>query len=68
MNGRNVQATGRLFAASSTPARLHDAALIRIGENAMTDVFRRAVTKATGAIGAIARQLTPDKMKAPAEF
>jgi hypothetical protein len=36
MNGRNVQATGCLFAASSAPARWHDAAPNRIEENAMT--------------------------------
>src|SRR5262249_17613314 len=52
MNGRNVQARGRVFAASSPPARRRDAALIRIGESTMTDLSRRAVIKATGAVGA----------------
>src|SRR5215510_14850810 len=52
MNGRNVQATGRVFTASSSPARRQDHGAHCIGENTMTDLSRRAVIKATGAVGA----------------
>src|SRR5262245_31932445 len=52
MNGRNVQANGRVLVSSSAPARRQDRGAHCIGANTMTDLSRRAVIKATGAVGA----------------
>ena len=50
MNGRNVQATGRVLVPFSVLLLTGKTATHR--DNTMTDLSRRAVIKATGAVGA----------------